>query len=426
MNVLVVGFGLIGGGIDVASYYVSHGHSVRVTDVRNEDALYESIEDLKKEGVEFSCEVPFDEDVQWADLIVKTHYMGEDDYAYPKTKAVVNDISVLLTSELVKDSKFIFVAGSKNKTLTASAMCHALNDFGHVTHMCGNMGISGFCEIERLEKGEIPEFIIVELSVWQIRETLDILDWDFPCSEFTVYTGTAYQNSDLFESIAMISNAVICPKTQRKLFSELFSKFPDKKYGKVFSAEANSIKMSKSLDSNMQWAFATLKLMGFEVPRLNNCFKAFRGIPNRGELVCRTDSCLFINDSSSFLPESVSLAVANYSNMPVHLICGGYGKSMDPSAMKAALDGVASIHLLNGSFTDNKLIPFLKENSLAFYGPFTSMEEAVMSAMSCLGTDSHVMQVVLLSPGVPALYFYKNEFYRDDCFRAAIEETVGV
>lgn len=432
MNVLVVGFGLIGGGVDAASYYVSHGHNVRVTDVRNEGALYESIEDLKAKGVVFRCEAPFDEDVQWADLIVKTHYMGQDDYAYPKTKAVVNDISVLLTNELAKDVKFVFVAGSKNKTITVSAMCHALNDFGHCAHMCGNMGISGFCELERLEKGEVPEYIIIELSFWQIRDTMDILDWDFPCSEFTVFTGVADQealeqsNSDLFESIAMISNAIVCPRAQKRVFSELLSKLPDKRYGKVFSAESNSVKMAKALPFNMQWAFATLKRMGFETPKLNNCLKAFKGIPNRGELVCRTDSCLFINDSSSFLPESVAFAVDNFSNMRVHLICGGYGKSMDPAGMENALEGVASIHLLDGSFTNEKLIAFLKEKGLDFHGPFVSMREAVLSAQSCLDNNARIMQVVLLSPGVPALYFYKNEFYRGDCFRSAIEETVGL
>lgn len=432
MNVLVVGFGLIGGGVDAASYYISHGHNVRVTDVRNEVAICESIEDLKQKGVVFCCEAPFDEDVQWADLVVKTHYMGQVDYSYPKAKAVVNDISVLLTSEYTKDVKFIFVAGAKNKTITVSTMCHALNDFGHSTHMCGNMGISGFCELEKLESGDIPEFIIIELSVWQIRDTLEILDWDFPSSEFTVFTGVTEQetveqvNFELFDSIAMISNAIVCPFADKKMFSELFSKLPDKKNGKVFSAEANAVKMSKSLTSNMQWAFAALRRMGFEVSKINECLKSFKGIPNRGELVCRTDSCLFINDSSSFLPESVGFAVDNFSSMRIHLICGGYGKSFDPSGMKIALESVASIHLLAGSFTNDKLIPFLKDNDLKFYGPFSSMNDAVMSVMSCLDSDSHVMQVVLLSPGVPAFYFYKNEFYRGDCFRKAIGEVVGL
>ena len=429
MNVLVVGFGLMGGGVDAASYYVSHGHNVRVTDVRNEDALCESIEDLKAKGVLFRCEALLDEDVQWADFIVKTHYMGQDDYAYPKTKAVVNDISVLLTSDLAKGVKFIFVAGAKNKTVTASAVCHALNDFGHSAHMCGNMGISGFCELERLENGEIPQYIIVELSVWQIRDTLDILDWDFPCSELTIFTGVAENsetNSDLFSSLAMISDAIVCPKAQKKLFNELISKLPDKKNGKVYAVEYDSYKMAKALPSKMQWAFAGLKRMGFETSSLNSCLKSFKGIPNRGELVCRTDGCLFINDSSSSLPESVGFAVDNFSNMRVHLICGGYGRSLDSAGMEATLEGVASIHLLAGSFTKDKLIPLLQSKGLAFHGPFESMKEAVLSAQACAGNDPRLMQVVLLSPGVPALYFYKNEFYRGDSFRTAIEETVGI
>ena len=435
MNVLVVGFGLIGGGVDAASYYVSHGHNVRVTDVRNEGALYESIEDLKAKGVVFRCENLLDEDVQWADLIVKTHYMGEEDYAYPKTKAVVNDISVLLTSELAKEVKFIFVAGAKNKTVTASAMCHALNDFGHSAHMCGNMGISGFCELERLEKGEKPEYILIELSVWQVRDTIEILDWDFPCSEFTIFTGmpegsgsemSEESNADLFNSLAMISKAFICPRSLKHTFVDLFSKLPDKKSSKVFSVESNAYKMARALPYKMQWAFAALRCMGYEASKINACLKAFKGIPNRGELVSRLDGCMFINDSSSSLPESVGFAVDNLSNMRVHLICGGYGRSLDPAGMENALEGVASIHLLDGTFTEDKLIPLLKEKGLSFYGPFASMKEAVLSAQACVGNDPRLMQAVLLSPGVPALYFYKNEFYRGDSFRAAIAEMIGM
>ena len=427
MNVLVVGFGLIGGGVDAASYYNAHGHNVRVTDVRNESALFESIDDLKERGVDFRLDETFDEDVQWADLIVKTHYMGEESYSYPKTKEVVNDLSVLLTSQLVSDIKFIFVAGAKNKTVTASALCHALNEFGHVSHLCGNMGISGFSELERLEKNQKPEYIIVELSFWQIRDTIGILDWDMPSAQFTVFTGIndLEDTTELLSSVSLISECIVCPYEQRKTFNHLMAKLPNKKASNVFSAEYYLSKMSKALLPKMIWAFATLKYMGFETAKINESLKAFKGIPNRGELVCRTDTCLFINDSSSSLPESVGFTVDNFNNMRVHLICGGYGKSLDPTGMEEALSGVASIHLLDGSFTNDKLIPLLENKGIEYHGPFASMKDAVASAQTCVGNDPHVMQVVLLSPGVPALYFYKNEFYRGDCFRNAIEETVN-
>ncbi len=432
MNVLVVGFGLIGGGVDAASYYVAHGHKVRVTDVRNEGALFESIEDLQGKGVVFHFDVPFEEDVQWADLIVKTHYRGQEDYTYPKTKEVVNDISVLLTSKLAKDVKFIFVAGAKNKTITASAICHALNEFGQVSHLCGNMGISGFSELERLEKGEKPAYIIIELSFWQFRDTVDILDWDMPTAQLTVYTGahesedSSASNSDILGSLALVSESMVCPYAQKKLFTNFMSKLPGKKSGNVFAAEAYSYKLSKALAPKMIWAFTALKRMGYETAKINTSLKAFKGIPNRGELVCRTDTCLFINDSSSSLPESVGFAVDNFDNMRVHLICGGYGKSLDPSGMENALSGVASIHLLDGTFTNDKLIPLLENMGIEYHGPFASMKDAVESAQTCAGNDPHVMQVVLLSPGVPALYFYKNEFYRGDCFRSAIAELVDM
>ena len=115
----------------------------------------------------------------------------------------------------------------------------------------------------------------------------------------------------------------------------------------------------------------------------------FRGIPNRNELVLRTHYAMFINDSSSVMPASVGFTVDNFENLPVHIICGGSDTGLDPSPMVKALKNVASVHLLEGSFTNDILIPKLKENGIEFTGPHEKMEEAVKSASSKLDKNSN-------------------------------------
>lgn len=422
MNVLILGFGQMGCGFDAAFHFASHGHSVRVSGSKKEPCASETMELLESMGVDFCKPETLDDDIAWADIIVKSNTIGIQDIGFPSHKEVVNDLSMLFSTPQIKNVKIICVSGAKSKTTTASALCHALNYMGISTHMCGNMGISGFCERERLENGDIPQYLICELSYGQIRDTIDIMDWDLPFVDISIFTGLG-SKTDVLESftptLTSDSRIVICPdECRRELLETLNRRSKD-----IFAVEGLCGQMSKALPKYMEWAFATLRKLGITAPQANKALKTFKGIPNRGELVARTESLMFINDSSSSIPEAVGFTVGNLSNLPVHLICGGYGKDLDATGMESVLKSVSSIHLLSGTFTDQRLIPFLNGCDISYNGPFPTMEEAVRSACEKAAQSQKLMQVVLLSPGVPAQYRYRNEFFRGDAFRKAVEEA---
>ena len=421
MNVLVFGFGQMGCGFDAALHFSSHGQKVRVAGARKEPYTTETMELLEGLGVVFRQPDTLNDDIDWADIIVKSNTIGTQDVQFPSYKKTINDLSLLFSKPSIKDVKLVCVSGAKSKTTIASALCHALNYRGISAHICGNMGISGFGEIERFESGDIPQYLICELSYGQIRDTIDIMDWDLPFVDVSVFTGLG-SKTDSLESLAPTltsdSRLVICPDECRKELLESLSR----RSKDIFAVESLCRQMSKALPKYMEWAFATLRKLGFTAPQSNKALKAFKGIPNRGELVARTDSIMFINDSSSSIPEAVGFTVDNLSNMPVHLICGGYGKDLDAKGMEKALREVSSIHLLSGTFTDQKLIPFLDDCGITYNGPFPTMDEAVHSACKCAKKSQKLMQVVLLSPGVPAQYRYRNEFFRGDAFRKAVVE----
>ncbi|MBR0521019.1 MAG: UDP-N-acetylmuramoylalanine--D-glutamate ligase, partial [Spirochaetales bacterium] len=88
--------------------------------------------------------------------------------------------------------------------------------------------------------------------------------------------------------------------------------------------------------------------------------------------------------------------------------------------MLKALKASSSVHLLDGSFTQEKLIKLLRKHRIRFNGPFKTMEEAVASASSMLDPKSNILQIVLLSPGASAYEDYCNEYNRGESFRTAV------
>ena len=128
MNVLILGFGQMGCGFDAAFHFASHGHSVRVSGSKKEPYASETMELLESMGVDFCKPETLDDDIAWADIIVKSNTIGIQDIGFPSHKEVVNDLSMLFSTPQIKNVKIICVSGAKSKTTTASALCHALNN----------------------------------------------------------------------------------------------------------------------------------------------------------------------------------------------------------------------------------------------------------------------------------------------------------
>ena len=192
------------------------------------------------------------------------------------------------------------------------------------------------------------------------------------------------------------------------------------KKAKNISSIESARGMTKALPDKMRRPYAVLRKLGFSATQANEALKSFKGNPNRGELVLRTDNAIYINDSSSIIPAAVNFTADNYESLPVHLICGGSDSSLDASAMLPTLKAAASLSLLEGTFTKRRLIPLLRENKIKYSGPFEKMEEAVTCASSKLASKSNILQVVLLSPGASAFEYFGNEFSRGEAFKKAI------
>ena len=422
MNVLIFGYGLRGGGFDSAMYFLSRGDNVRITDIRSRDSIGEGLDYLEKKGAVIHCSGHLTDDFSWSDLVIKSPSIRLDNEFLAFAKHTENDLTYAYSRPEVKQIKIICVTGARYKTTTASAICHALNEMGHKAHMCGNMGISAFSELQKWDRGDVPEYLIIEMSTWLARDTYHYLKRNVPHVEVSVITSVFDSQDENDEAAGRIgefnlhANYIICPAEVK----DAIGKIAARKAKNISSIEGASWAMSKALPEKMRRPYAVLKKLGFSSSQINAALKSFKGIPCRCELVLRTENAMYINDSSSVIPVAVNFTADNYESLPVHLICGGSDASLDASAMLPSLTRAASLTLLDGSFTRKKLIPLLRENKLKFNGPFEKMEEALSSASSGLSKNTNIIQVVLLSPGASAFEFFGNEFARGEAFTDAI------
>ena len=423
MNVLIFGYVPHGGGFESAMYFLSRGDNVTVTDIRSRASLGESLDCLEQKGAVIHCGGHITDDFLNADLVIKSPTIKLDNEFLTYSRRTESELSYAVYRPEISQVKMICVTGSRNKSITTSSLCHALNALGHKTHMCGNMGLNAFSELRSWDKGDIPEYVIVEMSSWVARDTYTFLGDKVPHVAVSVITSafgeTGQDEKQLSESTGEFnihSDHIICPSVVK----DTIGKLAHGKAKNVSSIESAAKGLSKALPAKMSASYAVLRKLGFSSSDINNVLKSFRGIPGRGEMVLRTESALYVNDSSSLIPAATGFTMENFVNLPVHLICGGSDGSLDAEGMLGALKAAASIHLLEGSFTAKKLIPLLKARKIRYSGPYKEMEEAVSSASSMIDHESRLLQVILLSPGSSAFEQFCNEFNRGEAFRTAV------
>ena len=177
MKILVFGYGLHGGGFECAMHYLSHGDEVVITDIRSRESLGQSIDFLEKKGAVIHCGGHLTSDFEWADIVIKSPTIKLDNEFLNYAKRVENSLTILAARPEAKDIKVICVTGARDKSTSASAICHALNALGSNAH---NMGTSGFTEIKRLDSGDVPEYLIIEMSTWLARDSYHFLKGQIP------------------------------------------------------------------------------------------------------------------------------------------------------------------------------------------------------------------------------------------------------
>jgi len=440
MHVLIFGLGLLGGGFAAASYFLDQGAEVRITDLRSEAVLGGPLAILVQRGATAICQEHRQEDFLWADVVIKNPAISTNNPLLGFARKIETDISYLFSSPIIKNIAIIAITGTKGKTTTAAAVAHVLNSNGKEALQCGNMGISGFSILSELQNREknntpYPDYLICELSSWQIRDTYAAMGEHLPEFRMIVLTSlfADHMNSyNDFSSYKQDKWLLFTSKSKQVIVAaneaadvRNSTGIPSKK---IFAIE--DVPGSSKIEARLRPAWAVCRKLGFLPKQILTSLESFRGVPHRQEQVAIANNIIFINDSSATIPEAVSFSCGSCP-YPYVLICGGTDKNLAAEPMLPSLRSASSIHVLDGSFSRNKLIPLLAKESISFNGLFFSMREAVDSAYnSALGftasSGGRPMIAIMLSPGAASFGLFKHEFDRGDQFREIAKEIASI
>ncbi|MCR5731446.1 MAG: UDP-N-acetylmuramoyl-L-alanine--D-glutamate ligase [Sphaerochaetaceae bacterium] len=440
MNILVLGLGLNGGGRAAALYFAQNPeNTVRISDIAKREVFGEGIKELEGKGIQCVFEdIDPRDNIRWADIVIKNPAIPQNHPHLALAKVLSNDFAYLFNSEDVKKMKVICVTGTKGKTTTVAAIHHALTQMGKRSIYCGNIGVSAFTVLEEIERRkreneELPEYVVCELSSWQVHDTWIALNGHMPNIELAIFTSIYADHQNAYNSISSYVNdklKLFGPHCRYILIDERIKKFFAQnthglsKKTKLFPGLYNPfIKHNRELCC----AFRALKILGFHKKDIIKAVSTYKGMPHRIENVAIEDNIMYVNDSAATISEAVSFSINNLFPLSIHLICGGTDKELKALGMQKAIRTASTVTLLDGSFTKKKLIPLLKKNKIKYSGPFRSMEEAFNVAKKnaeLMRDESNKMQVVLLSPGAASFELFKNEFDRGDQFKALVMNSL--
>ena len=438
-KILIVG--LARTGVAVARFLVQAGALVTVTDMAEEEALAERLEELAdlEIGFELGRHVPYS--FLMADLIVVSPGVPMDikplTMARAQKRRVVSEVE--LASWFIK-APMVAITGTNGKTTTTTLTGEIFRACGFETFVGGNIGNP---LIELAGGGERVDRVVVELSSFQLEGvesfrphvavllnlTEDHLDRYRSFQEYIDAKLRIFENQgpDDFAVLNMDDPlvAACAPKLAARVFpmSRLRELEEGISYrdgfitfaygGKVlrFGTEGFRLKGVHNLDNIMASLAATL-LMRCDGDRAYAAVGAFKGLPHRMEFVAEIGGVSWYEDSKGTNVGSVVKSLESFE-AGITLIAGGKDKggSYQPLAQLVA-ERVSHLVLIGEARGRiNEALGTLTDTHLA-----DSLEDAVQYASLHTAPGG----VVLFSPACSSFDMFKDYEERAERFKALV------
>ena len=443
-NKKTVVVGLARTGVAVARFLAGAGALVTVTDMREEEALSESLAELADLEINFELGRHVPHTFLMADLIVVSPGVPMDikplAMARSQKRRVVSEVE--LASWFIK-APMVAITGTNGKTTTTTLTGEIFRACGFETFVGGNIGNP---LIELASSGADVDRVVVELSSFQLEGvesfrphiavllnlTEDHLDRYESFEEYIEAKLRIFENQgpDDF-AVLNIDDPLVAACADRlkaRVFpmsrlSELeegisyhdgFITFSHR--GKVlrFGTEKFKLKGVHNLDNIMASLAATL-LMRCDGECAYAAVSAFKGLPHRMEFVSEIDGVSWYEDSKGTNVGSVVKSLESFES-GITLIAGGKDKggSYEPLAPLVS-ERVSHLVLIGEARARmNEALGGLTDTHLA-----ESLEEAVALARVLTAPGG----VVLFSPACSSFDMFKNYEERAERFKALVREA---
>ncbi len=429
-------------GIGAAKLVKKLGGYPFVSDSGEEEKLSNSIEQLKKNDIDFEIGAHSPGVFECDHMVVSP---GVPSDAEVLKKAAEKNLNVMSEVELASkfcEGNIIAITGTNGKTTTTTLCGHVLNSAGLKTYTAGNIG-TAFSEIATDVKKD--EYVALEVSSFQLdlienfkpkiaavlNITPDHLNRygnkfeNYIASKMRIFKN---QNENDFlilnKDDKTLNGSLSSHKSKDIFFSlrEVVDNGCSVRDGKIifnlngreqFSCGTGDLSLKGEHNiANSMAVIAAAKILGGGDAKIIEALGNFAGVEHRLELVREIDGVRFINDSKATNVDSVWYALRSFDE-PIFLILGGQDKGNDYEKIKDLVEKrVVKIYTI-GSSAD-KVFNFF--HKLVKVEIKNTLEETVVAASK----EARKNQIVLLSPACASFDMFENYEHRGRVFKEAV------
>jgi UDP-N-acetylmuramoylalanine--D-glutamate ligase len=431
-KILVMGLGRFGGGVDVVKFACLAGAKLIVTDLAKQDALAESIAQLKGLNITYHLGSHEGGDFEQADMVVANPAVPLDN----KFLQIARKAGRKVTSQIelffeLCPAKIIGITGANGKSTTTSLTAHLLRSrFGNKVWLGGNIGNEPMLMI--VGKIKPDDLVVLELSSFQIEQ----LAQSGKAPQVALLTNLTPNHLDRYKTFENYCKAkelifqhqkpdtnqpaVSIFNSEDEVGSKWFAKY-QKDAGRVcvkFSADGVPAKISSAYGlpgraylANLAGAIAAAKRFDVTDEQIIGCLPAFKALPHRLQLVGEARGVRWYNDSKATTPDSSIVALEAFDS-PI-IIAGGYDKHIPFDEFGAEIAQKAKAAILIGQTAGaiGKIIQNHPQNKAQVRFAKT-LEEAVKLAND-LAVEG---DAVLLSPACASYDMFENYEQRGQQF----------
>ena len=440
-NVLIMGLGRFGGGVDTAKFAARACAKVVVTDLAERQQLRDSIKQLEEfPDIEYHLGSHNPTDFEQADIVIVNPAVAPDN----EFLQIAKQHNRFITSQMeiffeLCPVVIIGITGAAGKSTTAALTAHLLKN-----SRCKNIWLSGNIGNEPLlaiiDQIGADDLVVLELSSFQIEQLAQIqqapkvaLLTNLTPNHLDRYgTLAAYcaakENIFKFQKLDANSPAVSIFNAEDQISIEWFEKYKED-VGRTcikFSAIDVSDEIHKHFPlpgranlSNLAAAIAIAKHFGVDDEQIGNCLPEFKPLPHRLELVAEINGIRWYNDSKATTPQS-AIASLEAFEQPVIIIAGGYDKNLPFDELGAKIAQRAKAAVLLGQ-TAQKIADAITKSATEKRTKVDiadSFSEAVSLAQKLAVSGD----VVLLSPACASYDMFDNFQHRGQEFCKLVQQ----
>ncbi len=441
-KITVMGLGLLGRGVNVTKFLAECGADIIVTDLKDEDELEPSLEELSDyDDIEYVLGRHRLSEFEGRDMVIKAAGVPKDSKYIQRAhdEDIPVEMDASLFAKLAPESvDIVGVTGTRGKSTVTHLIHDILDEANETVHLGGN--VKGQATLPLLDEVEPDDFAVLELDSWQLQ--------GFGEAEISpgygVFTNFMHDHQDYYDSQEdyfldkaniflhqTTDDYLITSENSFKAIQEHFGEEAHEKIPGTMAMAKPKILLDgyeTQLKGEHNWmnvaiAVQFADLLGIDSSVSKKAVKEFKPLPGRLEYVRKILRRSIYNDNNATTPEATVAAIKALSDeldedQSLTLVAGGSDKGLDTMDLERAIKRhVENVVLIPGSGTDEIRFKLYGDERINI-DETESIKEALDMALSMSSPQDYI----LFSPAFASFDQFANEYEREEAFLEAVEE----